>query len=118
MAKKKQQGKILDLDALRPEPIKVRLGGKEHDLRAYTLDSAKRFAELQSALKGADEAAKLEALREMLAFIAPSAAEHIGSLTPEQQNRFLEHWANEGREEVKQEEEEAAAVAADPTSPG
>jgi hypothetical protein len=111
---------LLDLDALRPESIRVRLGGVEHELVPHTLENGQKFHAIQRRFheQGGDAGAQLGVMEDLLAFIAPTARPHLGGLDPAGQAALIEFWASVGAEDAEKDAAEARVVAADPISPG
>ena len=109
--------RILDLDADRAAapPRKVRLGGKEYTLAPRTFRAVRTFrAASKAADKAQDDDAMEAAILAILQAVLPGAdASALDHLDPEggTLKRILAFWAGE-------DDEEAAEVAADPTSPG
>lgn len=116
-------GKLLDLDALAVEPHRVKIGGKEFELRANSIETSSAYDDLVKRASEHVAAGRNQEASEMhlqlLEFLIPGAPrEELRKLPQAKQTALVTFWASEGRQNATEEMEDAQAVVEDPISPG
>lgn len=108
---------VLDLDAIKPEALTIRLGGADLVLAEKSLANMKAF---QVKAKASDAAADMggvaDGMIEALAVIVPKAPrDAIAALTQEQALALIDFWAGATKEQIAKDSADFARAAADPT---
>lgn len=111
----------LDLDALKPPTMQIRLGGAVYELVPPTFENCEEFDRLgrDGDKDGGGLGANASAWRRLLSFLAPGApAEALAKLTSAQGLAVVQHWSGAARKEAEAERSDFESTAADPSRPG